>query len=351
MSDYRIEGRPQTIFRTIKDPDNPYVQIDRRPLDNDQLSFKAKGILTYLMSRPDGWQVNIEDLINRSTDGKSAIRSGIKELKDAGHIRYKELPRDTAGQFTGTVIEVYEVPDITYASEPDTDYRYVDEPDTDYPHAENPHTGKPEYGKSHTSIKELSSNKNNKKEAVSGSAEAEPPKADGFDIMKEYTDFTGNLVSSLYLAQELELIESEYPEDWIIKAFRLSAEKKSLSYAKSILKRWKAEGGPTNDVKRKPDQTAPQEPRKYDIPEGYDGGAQAEKQTPLQSAWTEFTDAIRFMYDAQVKAAVEARIKPVSANAETGVLTIAGDRAYYDYAIKMLTNAAKYAGFTLDWWE
>jgi hypothetical protein len=61
-SEYKIEGRPSTIFRTVKNKDNPYVMIDRRPLDNPALSFKAKGILTYLMSRPNGWEVCIIDL-------------------------------------------------------------------------------------------------------------------------------------------------------------------------------------------------------------------------------------------------------------------------------------------------
>ncbi len=34
---YKIEGRPATIFRTVKNKDNPYVMIDRRPM----VSFKV----------------------------------------------------------------------------------------------------------------------------------------------------------------------------------------------------------------------------------------------------------------------------------------------------------------------
>ena len=43
---YKIEGRTPTIYRVVKNKDNPYVMIDRRPVDNPALSFKAKGILT-----------------------------------------------------------------------------------------------------------------------------------------------------------------------------------------------------------------------------------------------------------------------------------------------------------------
>ena len=65
---YKIDGRPQTIYRVVKNKDNPYVMIDRRPVDNPTLSFKAKGILTYLLSRPDGWEVSVADLINSGSE-------------------------------------------------------------------------------------------------------------------------------------------------------------------------------------------------------------------------------------------------------------------------------------------
>lgn len=105
---YRIEGRPATIYRVVKSTDNPYVMIDRRPIDNAALSFKAKGILTYLLSRPDGWEVSVADLIKRSTDGEAAVRSGLLELKNAGHMKYTKTRQ--AGRITGWLIEVYEVP-------------------------------------------------------------------------------------------------------------------------------------------------------------------------------------------------------------------------------------------------
>ncbi len=121
--DYRIEGRPKTIYRVVKSAENPYVMIDRRPIDNATLSFKAKGILTYLMSRPDGWEVSVSDLINHATDGDDSIRSGLKELRDAGHMKYTKM-RDK-GRITGWLIEVYELP-------------HADFPDVAFPDVENP---------------------------------------------------------------------------------------------------------------------------------------------------------------------------------------------------------------------
>lgn len=108
MTTYRIEGREPTIFRVMKSKDNPYVMIDHRPLTNPKLSFKAKGILSYLLTRPDGWEVNVPDLVNHSTDKATAIRSGLKELRAARHMRYN--PKREGGKIVKWVIEVYEVP-------------------------------------------------------------------------------------------------------------------------------------------------------------------------------------------------------------------------------------------------
>lgn len=121
---YKINGRPSTIYRVVKNKDNPYVMIDRRPVDNPKLSFKAKGILTYLLSRPDGWEVSVSDLIKHGAEGEAAIRSGLKELKEAGHMRYTQSRNQ--GRITGWLIEVFEVP-----ISPDGDFQDVEKQDVE----------------------------------------------------------------------------------------------------------------------------------------------------------------------------------------------------------------------------
>lgn len=117
--EYKIEGRPATIYRVVKNKDNPYVMVDRRPIDNPQLSYKAKGMLTYLLSRPDGWEINMTDLLKHGTDCEAKIRSGLKELKKAGHMRYT-VSRNQ-GRITGWLIEVFEFP-----NPPDSDFQQVE---------------------------------------------------------------------------------------------------------------------------------------------------------------------------------------------------------------------------------
>ncbi len=75
------DKRLNEIIR-VKKCQNNFVMMDKTFLEDTRLSFKAKGILAYLLSKPDNWKVIVGNLVNSSTDGKKAIYSGLKELKD-----------------------------------------------------------------------------------------------------------------------------------------------------------------------------------------------------------------------------------------------------------------------------
>lgn len=96
-----------TIIRVSKV--DHYSVIDNRFLSDNRLSWKAKGLLTYLLSKPNGWEVRIGDLIKQSTDGEDSVRAGLNELKDAGYINWEQR-RDAAGHITGYEYTVYERP-------------------------------------------------------------------------------------------------------------------------------------------------------------------------------------------------------------------------------------------------
>lgn len=67
---------------------SPYVQIDKTVLEDDRISWKAKGLLAYLLSRPDDWTVMVDQLASVGTDGKKAVQSALQELRS---FRYAEL--------------------------------------------------------------------------------------------------------------------------------------------------------------------------------------------------------------------------------------------------------------------
>ena len=98
------------IFK-IKKVTPPYTQVHNNIIDNPDMSGKAKWILIYLLSKPENWSVYEKDISNHCTDGRDSIRSGIKELMDAGYIA-RQQQRDKLGKFKGYEYNVYEIPQI-----------------------------------------------------------------------------------------------------------------------------------------------------------------------------------------------------------------------------------------------
>ena len=80
-----------TTIRVIHNKENPYVQISRKELQNDTLSFEATGVWTKLLSRPDDWQISIKDLQKSGRCGEDRIYRILNELIDAGYVyRHQE---------------------------------------------------------------------------------------------------------------------------------------------------------------------------------------------------------------------------------------------------------------------
>ncbi|MGH2415285.1 MAG: helix-turn-helix domain-containing protein, partial [Microcystaceae cyanobacterium] len=98
-----------TTYRVKHNRANPYARLNKEFLSSPDLSAKAKGILAYLLSRPDDWRICINQLVKVFKDGEAAIRSGLKELKEAGYLT-KAAVRDRSGRIVGWVTDVYEVP-------------------------------------------------------------------------------------------------------------------------------------------------------------------------------------------------------------------------------------------------
>lgn len=78
------------IYRKKKSHGN-FFQMDKEVFEEDcQLSYKAIGILSYMLSRPDNWVFYHEEIEKHSSDGRRAIKSGIEELVDWGYLQKKE---------------------------------------------------------------------------------------------------------------------------------------------------------------------------------------------------------------------------------------------------------------------
>lgn len=103
-----------------------YSIINNNFLKRKDLSWKAKGILSYLLSLPDDWELHFNELKTNSTDGKTSTRTGLDELKEAGYIVYTKT-RDKEGKFIHNY-DIYENPQIKKS---DTDNPDTENQDTD----------------------------------------------------------------------------------------------------------------------------------------------------------------------------------------------------------------------------
>jgi hypothetical protein len=77
------------IFRGKLEFENQFTQIHNAWVRDSKLSYKAKGLLTYLLSHEVGYTITIGQIIRESNDGRQAVRSALEELIQAGYLETK----------------------------------------------------------------------------------------------------------------------------------------------------------------------------------------------------------------------------------------------------------------------
>jgi len=118
-----------SIFRVEKKAN--YVVLDKGFLNDKRLSWQAKGLLAYMLSMPNDWVFRIDDLKNRSTNGRDSTKSIIKELQEYGYI-IKEQKRQQ-GKFSNNQYIVLERPTSPFTENPLTDNPLTEKPSTENP--------------------------------------------------------------------------------------------------------------------------------------------------------------------------------------------------------------------------
>ncbi|HWO75553.1 MAG TPA: hypothetical protein VNM69_06475 [Bacillus sp. (in: firmicutes)] len=98
------------MIRTNK-RENPFVQIDKTFTEDPKLKWVSKGIMSYLLSRPDNWKVRREDLEKRSADGRTVVETALLDLMLNGYIYYWS-ERGEDGTIKEWIYEIYESPEF-----------------------------------------------------------------------------------------------------------------------------------------------------------------------------------------------------------------------------------------------
>lgn len=95
------------VFRVEKTRD--FTVMSNHHLRNRNLSLKAKGLLSLMLSLPEDWDYTLAGLAHICKDGLSSIRAGISELESHGYLCRKRL-RNEKGQLTDTEYTILEKP-------------------------------------------------------------------------------------------------------------------------------------------------------------------------------------------------------------------------------------------------
>ena len=94
------------VIRVIKNKN--YTTISNQLFKNKGISLKAKGLMAYLLSLPNDWNLTINGIVACSKEGRGAIRNTFTELISAGYIERIQI-RDK-GKFVGYDYFVFEQP-------------------------------------------------------------------------------------------------------------------------------------------------------------------------------------------------------------------------------------------------
>ena len=118
-----------SIIRVKKDKNNPYLIMNKTGLNDNRLSLRAKGLLCYLLSKPDNWYINTKEISSNSSNGIRSVLSTINELVKFGYM-YKHRFRSGNGAFHSYNYLVYERPEspdlIKTTTSPQSGFAVVD---------------------------------------------------------------------------------------------------------------------------------------------------------------------------------------------------------------------------------
>lgn len=84
----------------------PFIQIQTAPFNNNELSLSAKGMLAYIKGKPDNWIFYRASMAKDLKEGNTAISSALNELKELNYIDVKQAKNKLTNRFSGLDIHI-----------------------------------------------------------------------------------------------------------------------------------------------------------------------------------------------------------------------------------------------------
>ena len=128
------------VFRIEKTRD--YTVMSNHHLRNTNLSLKAKGLLSLMLSLPEEWDYTTKGLARICKDGVDSICAGVRELEEQGYV-IRERVRNPNGQLGSIEYTILEQPRPPEREKPERENPVLDNPEQALPVLEEPEQGKP----------------------------------------------------------------------------------------------------------------------------------------------------------------------------------------------------------------
>ena len=142
------------VFRVERN--TGYTVMSNHHLRNKELTLKAKGLLSQMLSLPEDWDYTLAGLSHINREKIDAIREAVKELEKAGYI-VRSRERDEKGRLRGADYVIYEQPQPPTSDLPTLDNPTLEKPTQEKPTLENPTQLNKDISSKEQSITDLSS--------------------------------------------------------------------------------------------------------------------------------------------------------------------------------------------------
>lgn len=154
---------------------NKFTILPNEVLQNPNLSFRAKGLLSYILSLPEDWVIYVDELSNHSSEGRDAVRTAFRELQKHGYIVSVKIIDEHTKQIKGWSHIAYDYPAI------DGEKASRGKPDAEFPRAEKPTSGNPP-------LQRTNSTKKKETKKTSDYGETQKLKIDD-DVLNFYSEY------------------------------------------------------------------------------------------------------------------------------------------------------------------
>lgn len=175
-----------------------------------EMSLKAKGLLSLMLSLPDEWDYSVRGLVTLSSDGNKGTEKALLELEKFGYVK-RTLAKDQKGRFSGYDYDIYESPQ----GAPFTEKRLTEKRLTEKPSTGKPLTEKGAQLNTNTLTTNQSKTDVLSTDVVKG---GEPPDYDNDD--DKLVPFKGLMLSENQICDLLEKMGLEAFDEYV---FRLQA--------------------------------------------------------------------------------------------------------------------------------